>query len=237
MKKIVLLAVSVLGLVCMPYTFFPDRPDWFKLDASWAAQGGEGSNTSCNGQGNPNSPCQGGQGGAGGAGGNGGQGGQGGSSAAASTSSASSTGGVGIGGNAGASASYEGYQTTSVNIEGTRFDRYAPSVAAPALTAAGTGVCLGSVSIGLSGPMAGASFGITKVDKGCERRSGAALLYQMGYKDAAIRLLSNDPEIKEALSGPVAPVKAAEAHQAAALTIPAAMAATQARQVEGVQGN
>lgn len=46
--------------------------------------GGEGNNTGCNGQGNPNSPCQptngnGGSGGNGGAGGSGGQGGQGGS--------------------------------------------------------------------------------------------------------------------------------------------------------------
>ena len=194
------------------------------------AQGGEGNNTGCNGQGNPNSPCQGGQGGAGGAGGAGGGGGTGG--AGGSSASAASASAMGAGG----SASYEGYQTTSVNIEGTRFDRYAPPVSAPALTAAGTGVCLGSVSIGLSGPMAGASFGITKVDKGCERRSGAALLYQMGFRDAAIRLLSNDSEIKEAL-GLNTPVKAAEAPQAASLTIPAAMAATQARQVEGVQGN
>ena len=60
----------------------------------------------------------------------------------------------------------------------------------------------GTMSIGASGPMAGLSFGITKVDKGCERRSGAALLYQMGYSEAAIKLLSNDPEIREALGLP-----------------------------------
>lgn len=116
--------------------------------------------------------------------------------------------GVGVGQGGAASASYEGYvgQSQSVNVEGTHFDRYAPPVAAPGLTSAGTGVCLGSVSIGLSGPMAGASFGITKVDKGCERRSGAALLYQMGYRDAAIRLLMLDPEVHDAIVGHDKPV-------------------------------
>lgn len=97
--------------------------------------------------------------------------------------------------------SYTGSQSASqtLNVEGTKFDRYAPPAYAPGLTSAGTGVCLGSVSIGASGPMAGLSFGITKVDKGCERRSGAALLYQMGFREAALRLLMNDDEISEAL--------------------------------------
>lgn len=98
----------------------------------------------------------------------------------------------------------------SVNIEGTSFDRMAPTVVAPSLTAAGTGVCLGSVSFGLSGPMAGASFGITKVDKGCEQRSGAALLYNMGYQKAALRVLAGE-SIQDALAAegqlPGAPVK------------------------------
>lgn len=98
-------------------------------------------------------------------------------------------------------------QSQSVSIDArTSFERYAPPVAAPALTSAGTGVCLGSVSIGLSGPMAGASFGITKVDKGCERRSGAALLYQMGYRDAALRLLMLDSEVHDAVLGVAKPV-------------------------------
>jgi hypothetical protein len=78
-------------------------------------------------------------------------------------------------------------------------DRIPAMVVAPGLTAAGTGVCLGSVSIGLSGPMAGLSFGITKVDQGCEQRSAAALLYQMGYRDAAVRLLMKNADVSEAL--------------------------------------
>ena len=89
----------------------------------------------------------------------------------------------------------------SIHVEGTQFNRYAPPVYAPGLTSAGTGVCLGSVSIGLSGPMAGASFGITKVDKGCELRSNAALLYQFGYRDAAIRLLMKNDDVRDAMGG------------------------------------
>ena len=146
------------------------------------------------------------------------------SAAAVSTSHSASTA-VGVGGTASATAkgghasadstnvnvnapsqsytgSYEGYSGASVTVDGTRFDHYAPPVGAPALTSAGTGVCLGSVSIGLSGPMAGASFGITRVDAGCERRSGAALLYQMGYKDAAVRLLMKSDEVREAMQEP-----------------------------------
>lgn len=111
------------------------------------------------------------------------------------------------------SQSYEGSYTGSysgqqnINIENPR---QSPAVVAPALTSAGTGVCLGSISGGVSVMGAGASLGMTKVDKGCERRSGAALLYQMGYRDAALRLLMNDDEIREAM-GVAAPVKPSSA--------------------------
>lgn len=91
------------------------------------------------------------------------------------------------------------YQGQDVTFKDVVQDRIAPTVVAPSLTAAGTGVCLGSVSIGLSGPMAGASFGITKVDKGCEQRSGAALLYNMGYAQAALRVLMGE-SVKDALA-------------------------------------
>ena len=110
---------------------------------------------------------------------------------------------------------------------------------APGLTAAGTGVCLGSVSIGLSGPFAGASFGITKVDKGCEQRSSAALLYQMGYKDAAVRLLMKNDDVREALgtdapktAAVIAPVSVSRVEP----SIPQAMAATQTAAATSVQG-
>lgn len=178
---------------------------------AYAAQGGEGNNTGCNGQGNPNSPCEGGTVNNGGAGGSATATAT--AAAAASASSVSIQGqkqGQGQGQEQGQSQSYQGEQNVKVETR-TDFTRYAPPVSAPALTSAGTGVCLGSVSIGLSGPMAGASFGITKVDKGCERRSASALLFQYGYKDAALRLLMKDDEVREAVGGdaPAAVKKAA----------------------------
>jgi hypothetical protein len=137
----------------------------------------------------------------------------------------------------------------SVEFKDVVQDRIPATVVAPGLTAAGTGVCLGSVSIGISGPMAGASFGITKVDQGCELRSNAALLYQMGYKDAAVRLLMKNDDVKNALGAeaPVAAKTAAvpgaavtvaqEQVQPIALTIPEAMKQTQQSRVDGVQSN
>lgn len=114
-------------------------------------------------------------------------------------------------GNTNTNESYSGsnpYQGTSIN---TNFDRYAPSVSPPALTAAGTGVCLGSISGSLMGPMAGIGFGTTKVDQGCERRSGAALLFNMGHKGAALRVLAGE-SIQDALAAEgIAPKPVAKA--------------------------
>ncbi len=80
------------------------------IGATWvnfahATAGGEGDNTSCNGVGNPNSPCAGGNGGNGGNGGSGGSGGNGGNATggnatggnATNTNSNVATGGTGIG--------------------------------------------------------------------------------------------------------------------------------------------
>ena len=49
--------------------------------------------------------------------------------------------------------------------------------------------CLGWFSGGLSGPMAGLAFGKTVIDKGCEDRQHAILLFNMGYKAEALELL------------------------------------------------
>lgn len=56
-----------------------------------------------------------------------------------------------------------------------------PGVAvAPGLAAGGSQVCLGSFSVGLSGPMAGVAFGKTVQDKGCEKRQLFILLHNIG---------------------------------------------------------
>lgn len=84
----------------------------------------------------------------------------------------------------------------SVNVESSLI----PGVAvAPGLTAGGSQVCLGSFSIGLSGPMAGIAFGKTVLDKGCEDRQNAILLFNMGYKAEALELLKGGNERVAAL--------------------------------------
>ena len=97
-------------------------------------------------------------------------------------------------------------QSVSVDAS-TNFDRYAPSLAAPALTSAGTGACLGSFSGGLVGPMAGAMFGKTYESERCENRMGSALLWQyagtpgplqQAFRNASLRVLTGE-SLKDAL--------------------------------------
>jgi hypothetical protein len=89
----------------------------------------------------------------------------------------------------------------SVNVDAPMI----PGVAvAPGLTSGGTQVCLGSFSVGLSGPMAGVAFGKTVVDKGCEDRQNAILLFNMGYKAEALELLKGGNErVRVLFSAPV----------------------------------
>jgi hypothetical protein len=84
----------------------------------------------------------------------------------------------------------------SVTVESSMI----PGVAvAPGLTSGGTQVCLGSFSVGISGPMAGVAFGKTVVDKGCEDRQNAILLFNMGYKAEALELLKGGNDRVNAL--------------------------------------
>lgn len=158
----------------------------------------------------------GGPGGAGGAGGtnHGGRGGNGGNGGGVQIGNGVGTGAHGSGnsspnsspngGPGGVSAGTGGTGGTgggagSVSINSPVQDRIPGLAVAPGLAAAGTGVCLGSFSVGLSGPMAGVAFGKTVVDKGCERRSNSVILYQRGHVQAAEYLLKLDPEVKDAL--------------------------------------
>lgn len=82
------------------------------------------------------------------------------------------------------------------NKQSVKFEsQLIPGVAvAPGLTSGGTQVCLGSFSVGVSGPMAGVAFGKTVIDKGCEDRQNAILLYNMGFGHEALHLLINGNE-------------------------------------------
>ncbi len=122
----------------------------------------------------------------------------------------------------------------SVNVESSLI----PGVAvAPGLAAGGSQVCLGSFSVGLSGPMAGVAFGKTVVDKGCEKRQlyiilhntqdpRAAAVLDSLYRDAmgdeapkqAAKIDTTIPDLK--LSTPLGQPKAALV--TAAPTVPVA---------------
>ena len=107
-------------------------------------------------------------------------------------------------------------QSTKIQVDAP----LVPGVAvAPGLTSGGTQVCLGSFSVGLSGPMAGVAFGKTVIDKGCERRQNAVLLFNMGYQKEALELLKGDESVAALFAAPkpVASVKA----PTVAVTVPA----------------
>lgn len=151
---------------------------------SYAAQGGEGDNAQCNGQGNPNSPC-------GIIGGNGGQGGQGGTSAASSKSTSKSSTA------SSSTASYDGYVDQHVDI---RNPRQAPPAYAPNLAVAPE-TCMGSVSGGVSTPFGGIALGSSYKSESCEIRMFARTLAGLGQPAAALVLLGqNDERVRKALA-------------------------------------
>ena len=78
--------------------------------------------------------------------------------------------------------------------------RNAPSVNAPGLAAAGIESCLGSASVGGSGPGFGLAIGGTTEDKDCNIRLYARTLYAMGYRVAAVQLLCTNPDVAHALA-------------------------------------
>lgn len=183
MRRLII-AVTVAGLVGL-------------ASAALAAQGGEGGNTGCNGQGNPNSPC----GNTGGAGGGGGAGGEGGSATASATASStnvnvnSQSQEQGQGQYQG--QSYEGQQSTSVNVK-TDVPRQAPP-AVPAALSVSSLTCYGSWSIAASTPFGGVGAGFPTKDADCERSRNAMILVNLGLRDAALALLAQNEDTAKAL--------------------------------------
>jgi hypothetical protein len=86
------------------------------------------------------------------------------------------------------------------NAVNFRSRRNTPSVVAPGLAAAGIESCLGSASIGGSGPGFGLTIAGTTTDKGCNLRLFSRTLSSLGYREAATQILCNDPQVAEALS-------------------------------------
>lgn len=178
---------------------------------SWgalASPGGEGNNTNCNGQGNPNSPCIPGT-----PGGNGGAGGAGGSARATAIAvalqrqaqqqrqaqrqnqsqtarggSATVTNNITAGGGSGDGAAY------SIPRDRLRV----PDVAAPAIWSNNPCMVGASGGIGMQG--FGLSFGAGIEDRDCTRRANAQHLVAMGETSAAREVMCGNAEVRAAFN-------------------------------------
>jgi hypothetical protein len=101
--------------------------------------------------------------------------------------------------------SYSGYQgidgTGNSNITTNSGDpgRTVPNVFAPGLAAAGSEVCLGSVSGGGSGSGFGLTIGGTFVDRECQLRLNARTLATLGYPVAARETMCLDEDVRRAM--------------------------------------
>ena len=88
--------------------------------------------------------------------------------------------------------------TQNSNVSGTTTLRNTPEIVAPNIS--GGNPCLVGISGGGAGPGIGITLGIGYSDKGCERRNSAALLSNIGQRDAAIELMCDDQGVREALA-------------------------------------
>jgi alkylhydroperoxidase/carboxymuconolactone decarboxylase family protein YurZ len=83
---------------------------------------------------------------------------------------------------------------------GTQIIKNVPNVYGPGLTAAGSEVCLGSVSAGGAGAGFGVTIGGTIVDQECQLRMNARTLATLGYAVAAREEMCIDPQVRAAMA-------------------------------------
>jgi len=74
-----------------------------------------------------------------------------------------------------------------------------PNVYAPGLAAAGSEVCLGSMSVGGAGAGFGLTVGGTLVDRECQLRLNAKTLAVLGYTAAARETMCLDDDVRKAM--------------------------------------
>jgi hypothetical protein len=109
-----------------------------------------------------------------------------------------------------------------------------PNVYGPGLTAAGSEVCLGSVSAGGAGAGFGVTIGGTIVDQECQLRMNARTLATLGYAKAAREEMCVDPQVRAAMAAAGTPCVADESAKPQATAeyegpAPAAVPQTSAR--------
>jgi hypothetical protein len=83
---------------------------------------------------------------------------------------------------------------------GTQIIKNVPNVYGPGLTAAGSEVCLGSVSAGGAGAGFGLTIGGTIVDQECQLRMNARTLATLGDTAAAREEICIDPQVRAAMA-------------------------------------
>ncbi len=106
--------------------------------------------------------------------------------------------------NSGASSNQHQAQGQSVNYNvatdpANQTINNVPNIYAPALAAAGSEVCLGSVSAGGAAAGFGLSVGGTLVDQECQLRMNARTLATLGYTVAAREEMCIDPQVRSAM--------------------------------------
>jgi hypothetical protein len=100
---------------------------------------------------------------------------------------------------------YSGYQgidgtgNSTINQNSADPGKTVPNVFAPGLAAAGSEVCLGSVSGGGSGSGFGLTIGGTFVDRECQLRLNARTLATLGYPVAARETMCLDDDVRRAM--------------------------------------
>ena len=120
-------------------------------------------------------------------------------------SGSSSTAGARSNQNQGQSVTY--YQTTPAD----QTIKNVPNVYGPGLTAAGSEVCLGSISAGGAGAGFGLTVGGTIVDQECQLRMNARTLATLGYATAAREEMCLDPQVRSAMVAAGTPCMADQA--------------------------
>ncbi len=106
--------------------------------------------------------------------------------------------------NAGANSNQHQAQGQSVNYNvatdpANQTINNVPNIYAPALAAAGSEVCLGSISAGGAAAGFGLSVGGTIVDQECQLRMNARTLATLGYAVAAREEMCIDPQVRAAM--------------------------------------
>lgn len=119
-------------------------------------------------------------------------------SASGAYSGGSASGAYSGGSQSGAQITQNTYGSNGVRYSGSYTVRNTPAAVAPALTTTLTETCMGSTSVGASGPGFGVSFGTTWRDTACVRRLDARQILALGHADAATELMCDSEAVRGA---------------------------------------